>query len=185
MDAAHVGMSGEYVGLLVILITTPNLHGPACRGMHALWDAALTDELAAEQARDICLHRCACLAQCAAWSATLSRRQRAELGVVAGIIPQPEPSPEQARKPASLPAQATRSARQASFGSPTPDQRCTGAAKAHGSNPAWWIGIDDQPLEDQLPDHRSMVGQLGAHRHVPPWSAIVLRASGSHRQDRP
>jgi hypothetical protein len=75
MDAPRVGMSGEYVGLLVILIATPNLHGAACVGHHDLWDAARIDSTAAQQARDICLYRCPCLAQCQQWAATLPRQR--------------------------------------------------------------------------------------------------------------
>jgi hypothetical protein len=108
-NPARVRMAGEYVGLLVILVTTPNLHGAACRFEHRLFDAAaLGDPLAIERAVELC-SRCPARTACAAWASTLSTRQRAELGVVAGIVPAPPVNqPEQAVKAARQPAQRTK-----------------------------------------------------------------------------
>lgn len=77
-------MIGE---LLASLATMPDMPHCACRSRHRLWDAALTDRLAAETARDICLTQCPCLVSCTAWAASLTSRQRSELGVLAGTLP--------------------------------------------------------------------------------------------------
>jgi hypothetical protein len=115
MDGPVVYLASAPAGLIDVIASMPHLTGAACRGRHELWDAAHSDPLAAEQAQHICLHQCQCLQQCADWVATLSRRQRAELGVVAGIIPnhklQPVPSPLRAIAPPQQPHTATWTAR--------------------------------------------------------------------------
>jgi hypothetical protein len=106
MDGPQIYAASAPRGLLSLIVAAqPKMPTCACRGLHELWDAALPDPAAAEQARDICLHNCAALAACQEWAATLSRRQRAELGVLAGVIPvrkpRPKTSQETAQKPAS------------------------------------------------------------------------------------
>jgi hypothetical protein len=99
------------VGLLVILVNVPNLHGAGCVGHHNEFDqAAAGDPAAAKAAREICLHQCPALAACQAWAATLPRRERNGLGVVAGVIPVRKPRPKTSRE---LPVKAARKPRRA------------------------------------------------------------------------
>jgi hypothetical protein len=141
MDGPVVYLASAPAGLIDVIASMPHLTGAACRGRHELWDAAHSDPLAAEQAQHICLHQCQCLQQCADWVATLSRRQRAELGVVAGTMPnhklQPVPSPLRAIAPPQQPHTATWTARLDRPKAPaTANRGSAGDAKAHGRNPA-------------------------------------------------
>ena len=119
------------VGLLSSVITDqPSMPLAACRNQEQLYDqAALGDPLAQQRAVELC-HQCPCLASCTAWAATLSRRQRAELGVLAGIAPvrRPPPvtQPEPARKPASVAPGSTGTTKQGR----SDQQRQVGAARA-------------------------------------------------------
>jgi Transcription factor WhiB len=74
--------------LFAALRGIPRLPGALCVTDPELWDNT-DDPVVAEQAAELCLHRCPALSDCAAWSSTLSNRELS--GVVAGVIRPWEP----------------------------------------------------------------------------------------------
>ncbi|WP_353616999.1 WhiB family transcriptional regulator [Mycobacterium sp. ENV421] len=68
------------------MASTSSFPGSACKGRHDVFDAAVGNTDAVDEAVKICT-QCPALAACSTWAASLTPRERAALGVVGGIAP--------------------------------------------------------------------------------------------------